>query len=402
MNKQEEINENDINTKNSNVKFASYLGKFKLKIFLVLFLTLLDTIIVIASPRVISSIIDNGIATKSREQIMQNGIYLLIFSLFSIVFSVITTYVAAQIGYGITALIQKDIFKKLLNFSFKNLDKFSTPTILTRITNDSDSIGNAIVFTVRMGLQAPIMFIFAIFMSYQISSDLSKIFLVIIPLLIIVIMVLFKITSPIFKESQERVDGINGVIQENIRGIRTVKTYTREEHEVTKFMKDNKLLRNVKLKVVYIMTILEPIIGVLINAALIGVLYFGGNLVFSDKLSNGQLIAFISYTSQIFTGLFLMAGILMTVFPSIVSFGRIKELLNTHSEITEKENAIDNIPYGSKLDLELKNVSYSYSNSKNNTLENVSLKVPFGSSLGIVGMTGSRKNNSCLTYNKTL
>ena len=402
MNKQEEINENDINTKNSNVKFASYLGKFKLKIFLVLFLTLLDTIIVIASPRVISSIIDNGIATKSREQIMQNGIYLLIFSLFSIVFSVITTYVAAQIGYGITALIQKDIFKKLLNFSFKNLDKFSTPTILTRITNDSDSIGNAIVFTVRMGLQAPIMFIFAIFMSYQISSDLSKIFLVIIPLLIIVIMVLFKITSPIFKESQERVDGINGVIGENIRGIRTVKTYTREEHEVTKFMKDNKLLRNVKLKVVYIMTILEPIIGVLINAALIGVLYFGGNLVFSDKLSNGQLIAFISYTSQIFTGLFLMAGILMTVFPSIVSFGRIKELLNTHSEITEKENAIDNIPYGSKLDLELKNISYSYSNSKNNTLENISLKVPFGSSLGIVGMTGSRKNNTCLTYNKTL
>ena len=402
MNKQEEINENDINTKNSNVKFASYLSKFKLKIFLVLFLTLLDTIIVIASSRVISNIIDNGIATKSREQIMQNGIYLLLFSLFSIVFSVITTYVAAQIGYGITALIQKDIFKKLLNFSFKNLDKFSTPTILTRITNDSDSIGNAIVFTVRMGLQAPIMFIFAIFMSYQISSDLSKIFLVIIPLLIIVIMVLFKITSPIFKESQERVDGINGVIQENIRGIRTVKTYTREEHEVTKFMKDNKLLRNVKLKVVYIMTILEPIIGVLINSALIGVLYFGGNLVFSDKLSNGQLIAFISYTSQIFTGLFLMAGILMTVFPSIISFGRIKELLNTHSEITEKENAIDNIPYGSKLDLELKNVSYSYSNSKNNTLEDVSLKIPFGSSLGIVGMTGSRKNNSCLTYNKTL
>ena len=390
MNKQEEINENDINTKNSNVKFASYLSKFKLKIFLVLFLTLLDTIIVIASPRVISNIIDNGIATKSREQIMQNGIYLLIFSLFSIVFSVITTYVAAQIGYGITALIQKDIFKKLLNFSFKNLDKFSTPTILTRITNDSDSIGNAIVFTVRMGLQAPIMFIFAIFMSYQISSDLSKIFLVIIPLLIIVIMVLFKIASPIFKESQERVDGINGVIGENIRGIRTVKTYTREEHEVTKFMKDNKLLRNVKLKVVYIMTILEPIIGVLINAALIGVLYFGGNLVFDNKLSNGQLIAFISYTSQIFTGLFLMAGILMTVFPSIVSFGRIKELLNTHSEITEKENAIDNIPSDSKLDLELKNVSYSYSNSKNNTLENISLKVPFGSSLGIVGMTGSR------------
>ena len=402
MNKQEEINENDINTKNSNVKFASYLGKFKLKIFLVLFLTLLDTIIVIASPRVISSIIDNGIATKSREQIMQNGIYLLLFSLFSIVFSVITTYVAAQIGYGITALIQKDIFKKLLNFSFKNLDKFSTPTILTRITNDSDSIGNAIVFTVRMGLQAPIMFIFAIFMSYQISGDLSKIFLVIIPLLIIVIMVLFKITSPIFKESQERVDGINGVIGENISGIRTVKTYTREEHEVTKFMKDNKLLRNVKLKVVYIMTILEPIIGVLINSALIGVLYFGGNLVFSDKLSNGQLIAFISYTSQIFTGLFLMAGILMTIFPSIISFGRIKELLNTHSEITEKENAIANIPSGSKLDLELKNVSYSYSNSKNNTLENVSLKVPFGSSLGIVGMTGSRKNNPCLTYNKTL
>ena len=390
MNKQEEINENDINTKNSNVKFASYLGKFKLKIFLVLFLTLLDTIIVIASPRVISNIIDNGIATKSREQIMQNGIYLLIFSLFSIIFSVITTYVAAQIGYGITALIQKDIFKKLLNFSFKNLDKFSTPTILTRITNDSDSIGNAIVFTVRMGLQAPIMFIFAIFMSYQISSDLSKIFLVIIPLLIIVIMVLFKVTSPIFKESQERVDGINGVIGENIRGIRTVKTYTREEHEITKFMKDNKLLRNVKLKVVYIMTILEPIIGVLINAALIGVLYFGGNLVFSDKLSNGQLIAFISYTSQIFTGLFLMAGILMTVFPSIVSFGRIKELLNTHSEITEKENAINNIPSDLKLDLELKNVSYSYSNSKNNTLENISLKIPFGSSLGIVGMTGSR------------
>ena len=378
MNKQEEIkseteNRNNTNSKNSNIKFANYLGKFKLKIFLVLFLTLLDTIIVIASPKIISNIVDHGIATNNRNQIMQNGLYLLLLSLFSIIFSIITTYVAAQIGYGITALIQKDLFKKLLNFSFKNLDKFSTPTILTRITNDSDSIGNAIVF-----------------MSYQISSDLSKIFLIIIPILIIIIMVLFKITSPIFKESQERIDGINGVIQENIRGIRTVKTYTREEHEITKFMRDNKLLRNVKLKVVYIMTILQPIIGILINTAVIGVLYFGGNLVFSDKLSNGSLIAFISYTSQIFTGLFLIAGIMMTLFPAIISFGRIKELLNTYSEITEKENAIDNIPNNSKLDLELKNVSYTYSNSKNSTLENISLKVPFGSSLGIVGMTGSR------------
>ena len=152
MNKQEEIkseteNKNNTNTKNSNIKFANYLGKFKLKIFLVLFLTLLDTIIVIASPKIISNIVDHGIATNNRNQIMQNGLYLLLLSLFSIIFSVITTYVAAQIGYGITALIQKDLFKKLLNFSFKNLDKFSTPTILTRITNDSDSIGNAIVFT---------------------------------------------------------------------------------------------------------------------------------------------------------------------------------------------------------------------------------------------------------------
>ena len=262
--------------------------------------------------------------------------------------------------------------------------------------------GNAIVFTVRMGLQAPIMFIFAIIMSYQISSDLSRIFLIIVPILIIIIMILFKITSPIFKESQERVDGINGVIGENIRGIRTVKTYTREEHEISKFMKDNKLLKNVKLKVVYIMTLLEPIIGILINAALIGVLYFGGNLVFSDRLSNGQLIAFITYTSQVFTGLFLMAGILMTIFPSIISFGRIKEILNTHSEIIEKENAITKIPNDAKLDLEFRNVSFSYSNSKNNTLENISLKVPFGSSLGIVGMTGSRKNNTCFANFKAL
>ena len=246
--------------------------------------------------------------------------------------------------------------------------------------------GNAIVFTVRMGLQAPIMFIFAIIMSYKISSDLSRIFLIIVPILIIIIMILFKITSPIFKESQERVDGINGVIGENIRGIRTVKTYTREEHEISKFMEDNKLLKNVKLKVVYIMT----------------VLYFGGNLVFSDRLSNGQLIAFITYTSQVFTGLFLMAGILMTIFPSIISFGRIKEILNTHSEIIEKENAITKIPNDAKLDLEFRNVSFSYSNSKNTTIQNISLKIPFGSSLGIVGMTGSRKNNTCFANFKTL
>ncbi len=373
------------------LNFLLIFGKFKFKIFLVLFLTFLDTLIVLASPRIISSIVDHGIATNNRQEIMQNGGYLLLFSIFSIIFSVTTTYVAAQIGYGITNFIQKDIFKKLLNFSFKNLDEFSTPTLLTRITNDSDSIGNAIVFTVRMGLQAPIMFIFAIIMSYKISSDLSKIFLVIVPILIIIIMVLFKITSPIFKESQKRIDGINGVIQENIRGIRTVKTYTREEYEISKFMKDNKLLRNVKLKVVYIMTILEPIIGLLINAALIGVLYFGGNLVFSNKLSNGDLIAFISYTSQIFTGLFLMAGLLMTIFPAIISFGRIKEILNTHSEITEKDNAIRKIDSNAKLDLELKNVSYSYSNSKNNTIDNVSLRIPFGTSLGIVGTTGAGK-----------
>ena len=133
MNKQEEIKsetENKNNTKNSNIKFANYLGKFKLKIFLVLFLTLLDTIIVIASPKIISNIVDHGIATNNRNQIMQNGLYLLLLSLFSIIFSIITTYVAAQIGYGITALIQKDIFKKLLNFSFYHLFYYSKFTFI--------------------------------------------------------------------------------------------------------------------------------------------------------------------------------------------------------------------------------------------------------------------------------
>ena len=122
------------------LNFHLIFGKFKFKIFLVLFLTLLDTIIVLSSPRIISNIVDNGIITNSRDNIMKNGLYLLLFSILSIIFSLTTTYVAAQVGYGITAIIQKDIFKKLLNFSFKNLDKFATPTILTRITNDSDSI----------------------------------------------------------------------------------------------------------------------------------------------------------------------------------------------------------------------------------------------------------------------
>lgn len=122
------------------LNFHLIFGKFKFKIFLVLFLTLLDTIIVLSSPRIISNIVDNGIITNNRDNIMKNGLYLLLFSILSIIFSLTTTYVAAQVGYGITAIIQKDIFKKLLNFSFKNLDKFATPTILTRITNDSDSI----------------------------------------------------------------------------------------------------------------------------------------------------------------------------------------------------------------------------------------------------------------------
>ena len=122
------------------LNFHHIFGKFKFKIFLVLFLTLLDTIIVLSSPRIISNIVDNGIITNSSDNIMKNGLYLLLFSILSIIFSLTTTYVAAQVGYGITAIIQKDIFKKLLNFSFKNLDKFATPTILTRITNDSDSI----------------------------------------------------------------------------------------------------------------------------------------------------------------------------------------------------------------------------------------------------------------------
>ena len=122
------------------LNFHHIFGKFKFKIFLVLFLTLLDTIIVLSSPRIISNIVDNGIITNNRDNIMKNGLYLLLFSILSIIFSLTTTYVAAQVGYGITAIIQKDIFINLLNFSFKNLDKFATPTILTRITNDSDSI----------------------------------------------------------------------------------------------------------------------------------------------------------------------------------------------------------------------------------------------------------------------
>lgn len=372
-------------------KLFSYSGKYKKFLVFAAVCAALEAIIELLIPLVMAKIVDIAIPSGNMSYTLRLGITMVIMALISFTFGMLLSKFAAIAGQGIGANLRQAEYEKIQTYSFKNIEKFSTASLITRLTTDITSVQNSITMGVKLLVRAPVMLVFAIILSINISPDLAIIFAITLPILIVSIGTLVKKVGPLFGIMQKRVDNMNTLVQENLVGVRVVKSFVRAEKEKEKFKKGNEDLKETSSKSFGIMVLAMPIMQIVIFSSIIAILWFGGHMVYENTLTVGKLTSFIAYSTQILIALMLVAMVIMMISRSIASAKRIIEVLEEEADINNGEKNISTVKTG---DIEFKNVNFKYEDdSEEFNLENISLKIKSGETVGIIGETGSAKTS---------
>lgn len=358
-------------------------------------------------PLVMKNLIDTMETADSLRPTLIYGAILLALAFVSLACGMLSGHFAAIASTGFARNLRKDMYHKIQDFSFANIDKFSTAGLVTRLTVDVGNVQNAFMMLIRMAVRAPLMLIFSVVMTITVSPKLSIIFAVLVPLLAVAMFILIRSVYPIYRKAFKRYDKFNESIEENVRGMRVVKAYVREEYEKEKFDKESNALRKIFTKSDGILMISTPLMqlavftAVLLIASLGSLLIintFGGFTVVNGveiatfgELSIGGLSSLITYTMQILFSLMMFAMVITMITMSLESARRITEVLDEKSTITSPENAVKEVESG---EIEFESVGFKYSETaEREALANIRLKIPSGSTVGIIGGTGSGKTS---------
>lgn len=352
-------------------------------------LMILEVLADIIIPYLMSRIVDVGIVNQDIQYIVKIGIIMIISAILAMTFGVLSSFAGARAGYGFAAEIRQEAFKRVQGFSFANLDKFSVSSLITRLTNDCNTIGQVTMMSLRMAVRAPFMMIFALIMARTINPSLTRVFLVAIPITGIIISIILYKARPLFLKLQTSVDRVNSIIQENLTGIRVVKSFNRQKHEEEKFKARNDFLRNTALQAISLIILLMPALNLIIYSTIIAILWFGGKQVTVGTMGGGELISFITYITQVLVSLMMISMFFMQLLRGSASVSRISEVFNTESEIKEIDQPVEKLEDGS---ISFHNVSFRYPGSKENVLNHINFSVKSGEILGVIGSTGSSKS----------
>lgn len=366
-----------------------YMKKYWIYAVLSPILMILEVLADIIIPYLMSRIVDIGIVNHDIDFIVRTGIIMIISALLAMAFGIMSAHAGARAGYGFAAEIREDVFKKVQSFSFANLDTFTVSSLITRLTNDCNTLGQVTMMSLRMAIRAPFLMLFGLIMAFKINSSLARVFMITIPLTVFSMIAILKKARPLFRRMQTRIDKVNAVIQENLIGIRVVKSFNRQDYEEKKFKRRNDSLRDVALNAISTIIFLMPMLNLIIYSTIIAVLWFGGQQVRIGTMGNGELISFITYITQIMMSLMMISMFFMQLLRGIASGGRILEVLGTESEIKEIENPVKNLNNGS---IAFNHVSFKYPGSREYTLKDINFHVESGEMLGIIGSTGSSKS----------
>lgn len=372
-------------------KLFSYSGKYKKFLGFAAACAALEAMIELLIPLVMAKIVDEAIPSQNMSYTVKLGIMMVSMALVSFTFGILLSKFAAIAGQGLGANLRQAEFEKIQKYSFKNIEKFSTASLITRLTTDITAVQNSVTMGVKLLVRAPVMLIFAIVLSIRISKELAVIFAITLPILVISIGTLVKKVGPLFGMMQKRVDNMNTLVQENLIGVRVVKSFVRAEKEKEKFQKGNDELKETSSKAFKLMVFSMPIMQIVIFSSVIAILWFGGNMIYADTLTVGKLTSFIAYSTQILISLMLVAMALMMISRSIASAKRIIEVLEEEPDIADGEKKVSKVENG---DIEFKNVSFKYEDDSDEyNLENISLNIKSGETIGIIGGTGSAKTS---------
>ena len=346
-------------------------------------------------PKFMSMIINNGVASRNVAYIGKMGTLMVLTVLFMAVGGILGAYFSAKASISFTSDMRNDLFRKVQQFSFENIDDYSTGSLVTRLTNDVQQVQNVLMMGLRMALRAPGMFLGALIMAFMMNRQLAVIILIVIPLLLAAIILILKTAFPRFGEMQRRLDRLNSGIQESLTNVRVVKSFVREDHEIEKFSKLNDDLKESSLRALRIVITTMPVMMFAMNVTTLAVVWYGGNIIIAGKMPVGDLTAFTTYIVQILMSLMMLSMVFLQSSRASASMKRINEIFDTEIGLND-DNAENKDKKVTEGRVEFKNVSFGYSGEngrKDLVLEGISFTAEPGQTIGIIGSTGSGKTS---------
>ena len=371
-------------------RLVKSVREFKKDALLTPFFVVLEVVMEVIIPLVMARLIDKGIDGQDMAAIWKYGIILVLCAMLALVFGAAAGTFAARASTGFARNLRHDMYYNVQNFSFSNIDKFSTGSIVTRLTTDVTNVQNAFQMCTRIAVRCPVMLVFALFMAMKISSRMALIFLAVLPILAIGMGILMKVVGPVFERAFKIYDRMNTVVQENVRGIRVVKTYVREDHETEKFEGVSGMLYRTFSKAQKTMAGVMPLMQFCMYACMLLISWFGARLIVGGSMTTGELTSMFSYAMQILMSLMMVAMVFVMITMAKASAERVAEILDEQPDLHNPANPIHEVKDGA---IEFDDVSFSYKGDAHKlALKNVSLHIKAGQTVGILGGTGSAKS----------
>ncbi|WP_128426857.1 ABC transporter ATP-binding protein [Gudongella oleilytica] len=371
------------------IRLMRYLKPYSLQVAGVLILTLAGVFSELFLPRLMGNIVDRGVATGDLKYIYRTGGIMLAIAILGTAATVISRYMSSKAAVAFGRDLRSDVFKTVESFSLNEIDKMGTSSLITRTTNDVSQMQNMAIMSMRMMIRAPFMMIGGIIMATSTNLELSKVLLISAPVLVVVIWIIGAKGFPLFKEIQKKIDDLNRVLRESLTGIRVIKAFNKTDYEKKRFNQANRDLTDAALKVGRIMALMMPILNVVLNFTLVGVIWYGSSLIEIRGLEVGELMAFIQYVSQIMFSLIMVSMIFVMLPRASASAERINEVLDMESDIIDGSESIeDNSIRG---ELRLDDVIFKYQDASTPAVEDITFATKRGETTAIIGGTGSGK-----------
>ena len=376
---------------------AGSLREYKKSSFAAIFFSGIEVIFEIVIPLCMSNLIDSGIEKSNMSMVWKFGILLLVFALLQLATGMLSAYTAAKAATGFSANLRQDMYDNMQTFAFSNIDRFSTASIVTRLTTDVTNVQNAYQMLIKLAVRGPVMLIVSMIVSFRINRQISLIFLAIVPVLGVLLALIVRKVHPVFEKVFHTYDDLNNVVQEDLRGIRVVKSCNREDLEISKFKKISQDIYKGFAKAEQMLALNSPLMQICMYTCMILTSWIGAKAIVASGnntalgLTTGDLTALITYSIQILSSLMMLSMVFAMITIASSSAGRIAEILQEKTDIANPENPVMHVADG---EINYNNVEFVYaSKADKKVLSNINLHIASGETLGIIGGTGSSKSS---------
>lgn len=367
-----------------------YLKDFKKESFFAPLFKMLEACFDLAVPLVVAALIDNGIKYDDKTYVLKMGGLLILLAFVGLAFSITAQYFAAKASAGFGKQLRHELFKHIQGLSYSQIDKYGTSTFITRMTADINQVQTQVNMALRLLLRSPFIVIGAMLMAFFVDFDTALVFAVAIPILSLIVYGIMLITIPLYKKVQTALDKVMGSTRENLSGTRVIRAFNKEEEEIQNYWEENKILNKFQIFAGRISTIMNPMTYIVINGAIIAILWVGGQRVNTGNLTQGQVVALVNYMSQILIELIKLASLIINLTKAFASAKRIQDIFEIPYGIGEGEAVCGSL---SEIAVEFENAALTYEGAKEPSVEGMNLKVFKGETIGIIGGTGSGKTS---------